>query len=94
MGLARLTILSTAACAAFSAPCQAAVAPMDYLHADGLMGARILPLTQGLLIVSAAVVVIIVALVLIAILRRARGGVVAETPHPGRRGAGMDFDRR
>ena len=27
--------------------CQAAVAPMDYLHADGLMGARILPLTQG-----------------------------------------------
>ena len=80
MGLARLTILSAAACAAFSAPCQAAVAPMDYLHADGLMGARILPLTQGLLIVSAAVVVIIAALVLIAILRRARNGAVAATP--------------
>ena len=32
---------------------------MDYLHADGLMGARILPLTQGLLIISAVVVVII-----------------------------------
>jgi cytochrome c oxidase subunit 2 len=53
---------------------------MDYLHADGMMAKRILPLTQALLIVSAVVVVIITALVLIAILRRARGGNVAETP--------------
>ena len=35
---ARLTIVSTALCAALRMPCQAAVAPMDYLHADGLMG--------------------------------------------------------
>jgi cytochrome c oxidase subunit 2 len=53
---------------------------MDYLHADGLMAKRILPLTQGLLIVSAVVVVIITALVLIAILRRGRSGSVAEIP--------------
>ena len=80
MGSARIAILSTAACAIAASPCWAAVAPMDYLHADGLMGARILPLTQGLLIISAVVVVIIAALVLIAIFRRARGGIVAETP--------------
>ena len=76
---ARLTILSTTACAAFASACQSAVAPMDYLHADGRMGKAILPLTQGLLIVSAVVVVIIAALVLIAILRRGRTGVVAGT---------------
>ena len=80
MGLARLTILSAAASAAFTAPCRAAVAPMDTLHADGLMARRILPLTQGLLIVSAVVVIIIAALVLIAIFRRAHGGSVAATP--------------
>ena len=60
--------------------CQAAVAPMDYLHADGRMGKTILPLMQGLLIVSAVVVVLIAALVMIAILRRGRTGVVAGTP--------------
>ncbi len=60
---------------------------MDYLHADGLMAKRILPLTQALLIVSAIVVVIIAALVLIAVLRHGRGGAVADTPlleSPGR----------
>jgi cytochrome c oxidase subunit 2 len=53
---------------------------MDYLHADGLMAKRILPLTQALLIVSALVVLIVTALVLVAILRRGRGGAVADTP--------------
>jgi cytochrome c oxidase subunit 2 len=53
---------------------------MDYLHADGLMAKRILPLTQALLIVSAIVVVIVMGLVLVAILRRGRGGAVADTP--------------
>ena len=76
----RLTILSIAACAASASACQSAVAPMDYLHADGRMGKTILPLTQGLLIISAVVVVIIAALVLIAILRRGRTGVVAGSP--------------
>ena len=76
----RLTILSIAACAASASACQSAVAPMDYLHADGRMGKTILPLTQGLLIISAVVVVIIAALVLIAILRRGRTGIVAGSP--------------
>jgi cytochrome c oxidase subunit II len=76
---ARLIILSVALPAA-SSNCRAAVSPMDYLHADGLMAKRILPLTQALLIVSAVVVVIITALVLIAILRRGRGGGVPDTP--------------
>ena len=80
MGGARLPIVSAVVCAAFMRPCQAAVAPMDYLHADGLQSARILPLTQGLLAISVIVVVIIAALVLIAILRRARSGAVAGTP--------------
>lgn len=87
MGLARLTILSTAICAAFAPSCRAAVSPMDYLHADGLMAKIILPLTQGLLIVSAVVVVIVMGLVLIAVLRRGRGGAVPDTPlvdSPGR----------
>ena len=76
----RLTNLSIAACAASASACQSAVAPMDYLHADGRMGKTILPLMQGLLIISAVVVVIIAALVLIAILRRGRTGVVAGSP--------------
>ena len=75
-----LTIFSTAACAAFASACRSAVARMDYLHAEGRMSKSILPLTQGLLIVSAVVVVIIAALVLIAILRRGRTGVVAGSP--------------
>jgi cytochrome c oxidase subunit 2 len=60
---------------------------MDYLHADGLMAKRILPLTQGLLIVSAIVVIIVTALVLIAVLRRGRSGAAPDTPlleSPGR----------
>jgi cytochrome c oxidase subunit II len=76
MRVPKVQFLSATVSAAIS-PCQAAVAPMDYLHADGQMAKRILPLTQGLLIISAIVVVIIAALVLIAILRRARGGAVA-----------------
>jgi hypothetical protein len=60
-----------------------AEAPMSALRADGLMSARILPLTWGLLIVSAAVVVIIAALVLIGVLRRGRTGAVAEAPLVG-----------
>lgn len=79
MRLARLMILSATLPAAFS-PGHAAASPMDYLHADGLMARRILPLTQALLIVSAVVVVIITGLVLIAVLRRGRGGSVADTP--------------
>lgn len=79
MGGVRVTIASAAACVILAPSCEAAVAPMDYLHADGLMGARILPLTQGLLAVSAIVVVIIAALVLVAIWRRGRGGAVAAT---------------
>jgi cytochrome c oxidase subunit II len=75
----RLTIMSTAACAPFPSLCQAA-SPMDFLHADGRMGKTILPLTQGLLIVSAVVVVIVAVLVLIAVLRGGRTGAVAETP--------------
>ena len=76
----RLTIVSTAACAGSVSTCQAAVSRWAYLHADGRMGKTILPLTQGLLIVSAVVVVLITALVLIAILRRGRTGVVAGSP--------------
>ncbi len=72
-------ISSTAACAAFASTCHAA-APMDYLHADGRMGKTILPLTQGLLIISAVVVVIIAALVLIPILWRSRGAAVSGSP--------------
>ena len=72
MRAAKLTIVSTALCAA-SLRCRAVASPMDYLHADGLMAKRILPLTQALLIVSAIVVVIIMALVVVAILRRGRG---------------------
>ena len=86
MRLAGSTILSTALCAGFSPSCRAA-SPMDYLHADGLMAKRILPLTQALLIVSAVVVVVITALVLIAVLRGGRGGAVPDTPlleSPGR----------
>ena len=87
MRSSRVLTLLAALCGAF-APCsRAAASPMDYLHADGLMAKRILPLTQALLIVSAVVVVIITALVLIAVLRRARGGAVPETPlleTPGR----------
>ena len=79
MRAARLMVLSAAVWAALS-PCQAAVSPMDYLHADGLMAKRILPLTQALLIVSVMVVVIIAALVLIAVVRRGRSGGVVETP--------------
>ena len=79
MRAAKPMILSAALSAA-SSHCKAAAFPMDYLHADGLMAKRILPLTQGLLIVSAVVVVIIAALVLIAIMRRGRSGSVAETP--------------
>ena len=80
MRVARLTILSAALSAAFS-PDRAALSPMDYLHADGLMAKRILPLTQTLLIVSAIVVVIIMGLVLVAILDDADGaGAVADTP--------------
>ena len=79
MRAVRVMILLTVVSSGLS-PCQAATAPMDYLHADGRMGKTILPLTQGLLIVSAAVVVIISALILIAILRRGRTGVVAGTP--------------
>ena len=78
-----------AACAVVARPCHAA-APMDTLHAHGLMARRILPLTQGLLIVSAAVVVVIAALVLIAILRHAHGGAGAATPlRTARRGDGF-----
>jgi cytochrome c oxidase subunit II len=76
---ARLIILSVAF-PAVSSHGWAAAFPMDYLHADGLMAKRILPLTQALLIVSAVVVVIITALVLIAILRRGRSGRVPDTP--------------
>jgi cytochrome c oxidase subunit 2 len=76
----RLMILSTAACVAFASASLGAVAPMDYLHADGLMAKRVLPLMQGLLIISAVVVVIIAALVLIAVSRGARGGVLAGAP--------------
>jgi cytochrome c oxidase subunit 2 len=76
---ARLMILSAALSATLS-PCRAAVYPMDYLHADGLMAKRALPLTQALLIVSAIVVVAITALVLIAVLRRGRSGSVADIP--------------
>ncbi len=72
--------LSTVAFAVFAPIRQVAAAPMDYLHADGLMAAKILPLTQGLLIVAAVVGVVIAALVLIAIARRARTGAVAGTP--------------
>ena len=79
MGRSKGAITSAFACAAIVLPCRAAAASMDYLHADGLQSARILPLTWGLLIISAAVVVIIAALVLIAIVRRARGGPVAGT---------------
>jgi cytochrome c oxidase subunit II len=79
MGSTRIAAQSIAAYAIAASPCRAAVAPMDYLHADGLMGARILPLTQGLLIVSAVVVVLIAALILIAIFRRGRTGDVAGT---------------
>jgi cytochrome c oxidase subunit II len=71
---------STTALAASSRFCQAADAPMSALRADGLMSARTLPLTWGLLIISAAVVVIIAVLVLIGVLRRGRSGRVAETP--------------
>jgi cytochrome c oxidase subunit II len=78
MRAVRVMVLSAAVSACFS-PCQAATAPMDYLHADGQMGKAILPLMQGLLIISAVVVVIISALGLIAILRRARTGVVSGT---------------
>jgi cytochrome c oxidase subunit II len=80
MGLARLAIISTAICAGFAPSWNAAASPMDYLHADGLMAKRILPLTQALLIVSAVVVVIIAGLVLVAILRRGRSGGVSDTP--------------
>jgi cytochrome c oxidase subunit II len=76
---ARFIILPIALPAA-SSNCRAAESPMDYLHADGLMAKRILPLTQALLIVSAVVVVVIVTLVLVAILRRWRSGAVADTP--------------
>lgn len=79
MRLARLMLLSATLSAALS-PGHAAASPMDYLHADGLMARRILPLTQALLIVSAVVVVIMAGLVLIAVLRRGRGGSVADTP--------------
>ena len=79
MGAARIAILSTAACAM-------CVPLPGRRRSDGLSacrrpdGQRILPLTQGLLIISAVVVVIIAALVLIAIFRRGRSGIVAETP--------------
>ena len=79
MGRSKGAITSAFVCAAIARPYPAAAASMDYLHADGLQSARILPLTWGLLIISAAVVVIIAALVLIAIVRRARGGPVAGT---------------
>jgi cytochrome c oxidase subunit II len=79
MRAARIIALSATVLAALS-PCQAALFPMDYLHADGLMAKRILPLTQALLIVSAIVVVIVAALVLIPILRHGRSAVVAATP--------------
>ena len=93
MRFAGFTILSTALCAAFSPSCRAA-APMDYLHADGLMAKRILPLTQALLIVSAVVVVIIAGLVLIAVLRGGRGGAVPDTPLLETPGQGVDLNRR
>jgi cytochrome c oxidase subunit 2 len=79
MRAARIIILLSMVSAGIS-PCQASPSPMDYLHADGLMAKRILPLTQALLIVSAIVVVVVAALVLIPILRYGRTVVVAETP--------------
>jgi hypothetical protein len=47
MRSATFTILVVAACAALMSTYHAAV-PMDYLHANGLLGATILPLTQGI----------------------------------------------
>jgi cytochrome c oxidase subunit II len=79
----RLIIASTTALAASSRLCGAAGEPMSALRADGLMSARILPLTWGLLFVSAAVVVIIAALVLVGVLLRGRTGAVAEAPLVG-----------
>jgi cytochrome c oxidase subunit 2 len=79
MRLASLMIPPAALSATIS-PSHVAAFPMDYLRADGLMAKRILPLTQALLIVSAVVVVTITGPVLIAILRRSRGGGVADTP--------------
>ena len=40
--------LSTVVCASVARPCPAAAASMEYLHADGLGGRRILPLTAGI----------------------------------------------
>ena len=90
MRVARLTILSAALSAAFS-PDRAALSPMDYLHADGLMAKRILPLTQTLLIVSAIVVVIIMGLVLVAILDDADGAAPSPTPRLRRLAGGDGF---
>ncbi len=78
---ARPELLAAMAGASAAAhPAAAAEPPMGYLHADGRMGAAILPLMEGLLAVAVAVTVIITILVVLGIALRARRQPLRSVP--------------
>lgn len=77
----RLSAAARLLVALASANCAAAAPPLNYLTSAGTKADRILPLTWGVLTISASVVVIIATLTLVAISRHRAGTSDTLAPH-------------